>query len=63
MKDRASLVPIPIVSEPMQEWVMDFAGPASSSGKKFNLILVDAVTKWPEAVAIRHRGQIKWRMK
>ena len=27
LKDRASLVPIPIVSEPMQEWVMNFAGP------------------------------------
>ena len=55
LKDRAPLVPIPIVSEPMHEWVMDFAGPfepASSSGKKYNLILVDAATKWPEAVAM-----------
>ena len=54
-KDRAPLVSIPIVSEPMQEWVMDFAGPfepASSSGKKYILILVDAATKWPEAVAM-----------
>ena len=36
LRDRAPLVPISIVSEPMQEWVMDFAGPfepASSSGK------------------------------
>ena len=55
LKDRAPLIPISIVSEPMQEWVMDFAGsfePASSSGKKYILILVDAVTKWPEAVAM-----------
>ena len=53
-KDRAPLVPISVVSEPMQEWVMDFAGPfepATRSGKKYILILVDAVTKWPEAVA------------
>ena len=55
MKDRPPLVPIPIVSEPMQEWVIDFAGPfepAFSSGKKYILILVDAATKWPEAVAM-----------
>ena len=55
LKDRAPLVPIPIMSEPMQEWVMDFNGPfepASSSGKKYILILVDAVTKCPEAVAM-----------
>ena len=49
LKDRAPLVPIPIVSEPMQEqdWVMDFAGPfdpPSSFGKKYILILVDAAT-------------------
>ena len=47
LKDRAPLVPIPFVSEPMQEWVMDFAGPfepTSSSGKKYILILVDAAT-------------------
>ena len=55
LKDRAPWVPIPIVSEPMQEWVMDFAGPfepASSSRNKYILILVDAATKWPEAVAM-----------
>ena len=48
VKDRAPLVPIPIVSEPMQEWVMEFASPfdsPSSSGKKCILILVDAATK------------------
>ena len=36
-KDRVPLVPISIVSDPMQEWVMDFDGPfepASNSGKK-----------------------------
>ena len=27
LKDRAPLVTIPIVSEPVPEWVMDFAGP------------------------------------
>ena len=55
LKDRAPLVPIPIVSEPMQEWVMNFSGPfepSSSSGKKYILILVDAATTWPEAVAM-----------
>ena len=55
MKDRAPLVPIPIVSEPMQELVMNFAGPfepAFSSGNKYILILFDAATKWPEAVAM-----------
>ena len=55
LKDRAPLVDIPIVSEPIQECVTDFAGPfepASSSGKKYVLILVDAATKWPEAVAM-----------
>ena len=37
---------------------MDFAAPfepASSSGKKYILILVDAPTKWPEAVAMTSR--------
>ena len=55
LKDWEPLAPIPIVTEPMQEWVMDFAGPfepASSSGKKYILILIDAATKWPEAVAM-----------
>ena len=55
MRDRAQLVPIPIESDPIQEWVMDFAGPhepAPSAGKKTILILVDAATKWPEAVAM-----------
>ena len=62
LKDRAPLVPIPIVSEPMQEWVMDFAGPflpASSSGKKYILILVDAAIKWPEAVAMTSQRAYK----
>ena len=39
----------------MQKWVIDFAGqfePASSSGKKYILILIDAATKWPAAVAM-----------
>ena len=34
---------------------MDFEGPfdpPSSSGKNYILILVDAATKWPEAVAM-----------
>ena len=34
---------------------MDFAGPfelAPGSGKKYILILVDAATKWPEAIAM-----------
>ena len=50
LKDRAPSSPIPIVAEPMLELVMDFAGPfepASSSGKKYILILVDVATKWP----------------
>ena len=35
--------------------MIDFAGlfePASSSGEKYILILVDAATKWPEAIAM-----------
>ena len=39
----------------MREWVLDFAGPfepASSTGKKCILILVDAATKGPEVVAM-----------
>ena len=39
----------------MQELVFDFAGPfepASSSGKMYILILVDAATKWSDAVAM-----------
>ena len=55
MKDRAQLVPIPIISKPIQEWVMEFADPfepASSSENKYILILVDAATKWPEVVAM-----------
>ena len=41
---------------------MVFAGPsesASSSGKKYILILVDAATKWPEAVAMISQGADK----
>ena len=37
---------------------MGFAGPfepASSSGNKYIMILVDAATKWPEAVAMTSR--------
>ena len=48
LKDQAPFVPIPIVSEPMQELVMDFASPfehASSSGKKYIFIPVVAATK------------------
>ena len=55
LKDRAPLVSIPIVSERMQEWLMDFADPyhpSSSSRKKYNLILVDVATKWPVAVTM-----------
>ena len=55
LKDRVPLVSIPIVSEPMPEWVMNFAGsfePAFISGRKYILILVDTATKWPEAVAM-----------
>ena len=62
LNDRAPLVPIPIVSEPLQEWVMNFAGPfepAFSSGKKYILIVVDAATKWPEAVAVTSQRAAK----
>ena len=55
MKDRAPLVPILIISKPMQEWVMNFADPfepASSSENKYILILVNASTKWPEVVVM-----------
>ena len=60
LDDRASLVPISIVSEPMEEWAADFAGqfdPPSSSGKKYMQILVDAATNWPEAVAMTSQSR------
>lgn len=38
LKDRAPLVPIPIVSESMQEWVMDFTGPFDSHQSPENCI-------------------------
>ena len=69
LKDREPLVPIHIVTEPMPEWVMNFAGPfepASNSGKKYILIIVDSVdsaTKWSEAVAMMSQRADKRRMK
>ena len=58
LKDRAPLVSIPIVSEPMQEWVMNFDGPfdlPSRSGKKYVLIRVDAQAGHDSLVSMSHR--------
>ena len=60
LKDPVPLVSNPIVAEPMQESVMDFAGPfkfASISEKKYILIFVDAAIKWPEAVAMTSQSR------
>src|SRR6218665_164373 len=52
---RVPLQETPIVEVPFQSVVIDLCGPispASSSGKKYVLILVDQTTHWPEFVAL-----------
>src|SRR6218665_2010329 len=52
---RVPLQETPIVEVPFQSVVIDLCGPispASSSGKKYVLILVDQMTHWPEFIAL-----------
>ena len=51
---RAPLIPLPVIEEPLQRVAMDIVGPLlrSHSGKKYILVICDYVTRYPEAIPI-----------
>ncbi|MBN3289911.1 POL2 protein, partial [Polypterus senegalus] len=54
-RDRAPLVPIPLVDIPFERIGVDLVGPLepSTRGHKYILVMVDYATRYPEAVPLR----------
>ena len=55
-RNRAPLVPLPIIGAPFERIAMDIVGPLrkTKSGKRFLLVVMDYCTRWPEVVPLRH---------
>ena len=53
-RDRAELVPLPVIGEPFRCVAVDIIGPLqrTRSGKRYILTLVDRATRYPEAIAL-----------
>ena len=53
---KAPLNPLPVIKEPFTRIAMDVFGPLNrtKAGNKYILVLMDYVTKWPEAFALRN---------
>ena len=54
-RDRAPMVPVPVVDEPFKRIAMDIVGPLnrSRSGNRYILVVCDYATRYPEAVALK----------
>lgn len=54
-RDRAQMVPVPVVDEPFKRIAMDIVGPlnCSHSGNRYILVVCDYATRYPEAVALK----------
>ena len=54
-KNKAPLIPLPVVAEPFQKVAMDIVGPLlrSRAGNKYILVICDYATRYPEAVPLR----------
>ena len=54
-RNRASLIPLPFISEPFQRIAMDIVGPLprSQSGHRYILVVCDYATRYPEAIALK----------
>ena len=52
---KAPLFPIPVVSEPFQEVIIDIVGPLprTKSGNEYLLTIMDRMSRYPEAIPIR----------
>ena len=51
----ASLIPLPIITEPFTKIAMDIVGPLprSRSGNRYVLVICDYATRYPEAIPLR----------
>ena len=58
---KAPLVPIPSVGEPFQEVIIDIVGPLprSRGGNEYLLILMDRMSRYPEAMPVRSIKRVK----
>ena len=58
---KAPLIPIPSVSEPFQEVVIDIVGPLprTKGGNEYILTLMDRMSRFPEAIPIRSIRSVK----
>lgn len=54
-RERARLVPMPVVDEPFRRIAMDMVGPLdrSRSGNRYILVVCDYATRYPEAVPLK----------
>ena len=54
-RNRAPMIPLPIIGEPFKRIAMDIVGPLprSSRGNRFILVLSDYATRYPEAIPLR----------
>ncbi|CAH1242223.1 GIN1 [Branchiostoma lanceolatum] len=54
-KNRAPLIPLPIIEEPFRRIAMDVVGPLerSKTGNKYVLVVCDYATRYPEAIPMR----------
>ena len=54
-RQRAPLIPLPVIEEPFRRMAMDIVGPLprSRSGNRYVLVMCDYATRYPEAVPLR----------
>ena len=54
-RNRASLIPVPVVGVPFQKVAIDLIGPLTPSARKnvYILTIVDYASKYPEAMALK----------
>ena len=54
-RQRAPLIPLPVIEEPFRRMAMDIVGPLprSRSGNRYVLVMCDYATHYPEAVPLR----------
>jgi hypothetical protein len=54
-RNKAPLMPLPVIEEPFKRIAMDIVGPVqkSSQGNRFILTVMDYATKFPEAIPLR----------
>ncbi len=52
---KASLIPLPVISQPFERIAMDIVGPLKSHrGNQFVLVICDYATCYPEAFPLKH---------